>query len=169
MQEIYHWEPNAFITPDTTGNFISKSKVSLPMTSVRKSDSFFHCNASERAVFEAGIKLGGLYHQFIGVPVSIMNVECIERAIEDALKAQPFVKSIHVNINRKMLEERCGGQGEIGGGYTTLAGEMLDVKLSVAYHGKMAVCCMKYVEELDYPLMYVECIEDICPDEECKI
>ena len=98
------------------------------------------------------------------------NAESIERAIEEALKAQPFVKVINVRIDREMLAERCSnGGGEIGDGYTTLAGEMLVVKLSVAYKGRMAVCGMRLVEELDYPLMYVDRIEDICDDEGCDL
>jgi hypothetical protein len=30
-------------------------------------DSYFSCTDSERAAFEAGIKLGTVYHQFVGV------------------------------------------------------------------------------------------------------
>ncbi len=140
------------------------------MTEKLTSDSFFHCSESERAVFEAGIKLGGLFHQFTGTPVSMKNAESIERAIENALRAQPFVRAINVRIDRKLLAERCaGGTGEIGDGYTTLTGEMLEVKLSVAYCGKMAVCGMRFVPELEYPLMYVDRIEEICDDEGCAL
>ena len=132
------------------------------MPPLTTSDSFFNCTPSERAVFEAGIKLGGLFHQFTGTPVSMKNAESIDKAIEVALRAQPFVQTIHVTIDRQLLSERCkGGAGEIGDGYTTLAGEMLDVKLSVVYGGKIAKCGMRFVSELDYPLMYVDGIEDI--------
>ena len=139
------------------------------MPTRKTSDSFFTCTPGERAAFEAGIKLGGLFHQFTGTPVSMRNAESIETAIEGALKAQPFVKVVNVRIDREMLAERCsGGKGEIGEGYTTLAGEMLVVKLTVAYKGKMAVCGMRLVKELDYPLMYVDRIEDICDEEDCR-
>ncbi len=132
------------------------------------SDSFFNCTNAERAVFEAGIKLGGIFHQFTGTPVSMKNVESIETAIRDAVRATPFVRAIMVVIDREMLKARCSlGMGEIGDGYTTLTGEMLDVKLSIAYRGKMAVCGMKYVNELEYPLMYVDRIEDVCDDDGC--
>ena len=166
------------------------------MTEKLTSDSFFHCTDGERAAFEAGIKLGGLFHQFVGTPVSLGNVESIEQGIRDAVRAQPFVKVVHVVIDRKMLMERCrrgehgnradtpthngtvddrdgeGGAGErpeIGDNYTTLVGEMLDVRLSVAYLGKMAVCRLKFVRELNYPLMYIDRMEDICADENCAI
>lgn len=136
------------------------------MTSERTSDSFFNCTNAERAVFEAGIKLGGIFHQFTGTPVSMNNAESIETAIRDAVRAQPFVRAILVVIDREMLQDRCSSEsGEIGDGYTTLTGEMLDVKLSVAYRGKMAVCGMKYVEDLEYPLMFVGRVEDICDDD----
>lgn len=153
-----------------SGNFIYPPCPLFIMPTSIKSESFFHCTPAERAAFEAGIKLGGLYHQFTGVPVTIKNASTIERAIEDALRAQPFVKAVNVVIDRKMLKERCGGgEGDIGEGYTTLTGYMMEVKLSVAYHGQMAVCGMKFVPELDYPLMYVDQIKEVCWEEDCKV
>lgn len=139
------------------------------------SDSFFNCTPAERAVFEAGIKLGGIFHQFTGTPVSLKSVESLEQGMMEAVRSQPFVKVVHVEIDREILAARCTTNdttddrkgGEIGESYTTLTGDMLHVRLTVAYQGKMAVCGMKYVKELDYPLMYVDRIEDICDDESC--
>ena len=65
--------------------------------------------------------------------------------------------------NRKGNRDGSIGVSEIGWGYTTLTGEMLEVKLSVEFRGKRAVCGMRFVEELDYPLMYVEKVEDVLP------
>ena len=103
----------------------------------------------------------------------------------EAVRTQPLVKVVHIEIDREMLAARCrgknrGGAGDpgkevitphkdIGENYTTLTGDMLHVRLTVAYRGKMAVCGMKYVKELDYPLMYVDRVEDICDDECCPI
>jgi dihydroneopterin aldolase len=139
----------------------------------RSSESFFNCTPSERAVFEAGIKLGGIFHQFTGTPVSLKSAVSLEKGMMEAVRSQPYVKVVHIEIDRKILLERCGGEGatggmtEIGETYTSLTGDMLHVRLTVAFKGKMAVCGMEYVEELDYPLMYVDRIEDICDDEAC--
>jgi len=65
------------------------------MTSKREelAANYFNCSERERAVFEAGIKLGTIYHQFVGTPVAAANVEILERAIEDGVRVQPFVKA----------------------------------------------------------------------------
>ncbi|MCI2413518.1 MAG: dihydroneopterin aldolase, partial [Cuniculiplasma sp.] len=33
---------------------------------VDEAASYFHCTDRERAIFEAGIKLGSIYHQYVG-------------------------------------------------------------------------------------------------------
>ncbi|MEM3428929.1 MAG: dihydroneopterin aldolase family protein, partial [Thermoplasmatales archaeon] len=30
---------------------------------------YFSCSEKERAIFESGVKLGAIYHQYIGIPV----------------------------------------------------------------------------------------------------
>ncbi len=129
------------------------------ITNVNEKDSarmYFHCSSSERAVFEAGIKLGAAYHQFVGAPVSMENVEHLEKAIEESMKIQPFVKSAKVRIDRKRLNKKQGAYD-----YITLEGEMLNIELEVQYDDKIAVCKLEYVEELDYPLMYVKDIRSV--------
>ncbi|MEE9268050.1 MAG: dihydroneopterin aldolase family protein, partial [Thermoplasmata archaeon] len=34
---------------------------------------YFECTDAERAAFEAGIKLGSIFHQYVGAPVSPEN------------------------------------------------------------------------------------------------
>ncbi|HUS56931.1 MAG TPA: dihydroneopterin aldolase family protein, partial [Thermoplasmata archaeon] len=51
-------------------------------------DGHFDCSDEERATFEAGIKLGTIYHQFVGVPVSADNVDTLERAMEAGSEVQ---------------------------------------------------------------------------------
>ena len=65
---------------------------------------YFNCTDRERAAFEAGIKLGSIYHQFVGAPIGIANVKYLERAIEESVKIQPFVESVVVNIEKKDLK-----------------------------------------------------------------
>ena len=57
----------------------------------------------EIAAFEAGIKLGALYHQFVGSPVSPKTADSLERAIEESISLQPYVRSVDVRIDRRML------------------------------------------------------------------
>ncbi|HEU12942.1 MAG TPA: dihydroneopterin aldolase, partial [Euryarchaeota archaeon] len=37
----------------------------------------------------------------------------------------------------------------------TLTGDMLDVELVVQYNNVEAVCYLRYIEEMNYPLMYI--------------
>lgn len=40
-------------------------------------------NNRDRAVFEAGIKLGALYHQFVGTPINTEMLDGLSRIIEE--------------------------------------------------------------------------------------
>jgi hypothetical protein len=116
-----------------------------------KADKYFNCTDSERAVFEAGIKLGTVYHQFVGAPISQKNVEVMEQAIAEGAKVQPFVKDAIVRIDRSRLREKSTEFD-----YLTLTGDMLDVTLSVKFREVEVICEMKHIEEMDYPLMFVK-------------
>ena len=50
----------------------------------------------ELAIFEAAIKLGALYHQWVGTPVSRTSAESLEKAIEKSVILQPYVEEISV-------------------------------------------------------------------------
>ncbi len=116
---------------------------------------YFKCSNAERAAFEAGIKLGTVYHQFVGTPLSLENVDALEKAIEASLKVQPFVKNARVRIDRSRITKKSGFYK-----YLTLEGSMLDVDLEVQYEDKLAVCKLEYVEEMKYPLMYIKEIKE---------
>lgn len=116
-----------------------------------RAKKYFNCTPAERAAFEAGIKLGSIYHQFVGTPISLENVEYLEKAIEESVKVQPFVKSAMVRIDRTKIKKKQGFYK-----YLTLHGEMLNIELEVQYEDKVAICKLEYVEELDYPLMYIK-------------
>ncbi|MEL9998601.1 MAG: dihydroneopterin aldolase family protein [Thermoplasmata archaeon] len=111
---------------------------------------YFNCSDSERAVFEAGIKLGTIYHQFVGTPLSAENVDLLEKSIEESVRVQPFVKDVKVKIRRERIKKKKGVYK-----YLTLTGDLLDVELLVEYNGVQALCYLKYIEEMNYPLMYV--------------
>lgn len=120
-------------------------------TREEKADSHFSCSDSERAAFEAGIKLGTIYHQFVGVPLSKDNVDTLERAIEAGSLVQPFVEDVKVKIDRSKLRSKHGRYD-----YVSLTGEMLDVELVVRYRNSRVKAAMKLVKEMNYPLMYIE-------------
>lgn len=108
----------------------------------------------ERAIFEGAITMGALFHQFVGTPVSLENVESLERSIESSMKLQPCINEMVVKINRDILKEI---ENEFD--YISLTGEMLDVKVVSYYSDKRAVIRLHYIPELNYPLMYVEDVD----------
>jgi hypothetical protein len=105
----------------------------------------------ERAIFEGAITMGALFHQFVGTPVSLKNVESIEKAIESAMSLQPCIAGVEVGIDREVLE-KISNEFD----YISLTGEMLDVRVVADYSDKRAVIRLKYISELKYPLMFVE-------------
>jgi dihydroneopterin aldolase len=104
-------------------------------------------------VFEAGIKLGTIYHQFVGTPLSSSSVESLERAIQDGVRVQPFVKDVKVHISREALRRKSDEYD-----YQTLTGPMMEVTLTVKMDEVTVVAEMRYIEELHYPLMYVRSV-----------
>jgi hypothetical protein len=113
--------------------------------------SYFNCTKRERAVFECGIKLGGLFHQYVGMPVNETNVEEVEKGIEAAVRIQPFVNTVTVQIDRKHLRK-----GDFTLDYCPLDSRMLGAIVEIKYENVLVIGRLKYIEELDYPLIYVE-------------
>ena len=109
----------------------------------------------DNALFEAGIKLGALYHQFTGSPVNLKTVESLEQAIAQSISVQPFVEDITVSINRDMVRSNLNNEF----GYCELEGRMLDVKINVRYGSALVKISLEYDEELEYPLMRVLSVE----------
>jgi hypothetical protein len=119
-------------------------------------NKYFNCTDRERAVFESGIKLGTVYHQFIGTPISKSNVRDIEKAIEAGTRVQPFVKDVKVRIDRKKLRDKKSEYD-----YQTLSNNMLTVYLKVKYKNTVVIAELKYIEKLKYPLMYIKEIKTL--------
>lgn len=117
-------------------------------------DAHFNCSDSERATFEAGIKMGTIYHQFVGVPLSTDNVATLEKAIEAGCLVQPFVERVAVKIDRSRLGKKKGQYD-----YVSLSGDMLDVSMTVRYRTARVRASMKFVKEMNYPLMFIEAVE----------
>jgi len=112
---------------------------------------FFRCSDRERAVFEAGVKLGSVYHQYVGCPVDRRGVAALERAIEAGMRAQPAVAAARVRIDRGALR-----RGTTRLGYASLTGDMLDVTVTTRVGRATAVARLRFEPSLRYPAMRVE-------------
>lgn len=112
---------------------------------------FNNISNRERAIFEGAITMGALFHQFDGTPVNTESVESLEKAMQDAMELQPCIEKVEVKINRKVLED-IANQFQ----YTSLNGNMLDVKVISVFREEKVIVRMKFIPELDYPLMYIE-------------
>lgn len=103
----------------------------------------------EQAVFEAGIKLGALYHQWVGTPISRQSAASVEAAIEKAVILQPFVEEITVRLDRSLMTENRYG-------YSELSGLMFNVEI-VTRVG-FSWCRARLKPDKGYPFMsVVEC------------
>jgi hypothetical protein len=108
-------------------------------------------NDREQAVFEAGIKLGALYHQWVGTPISRNSASSVESAIEKAVVLQPFVEEITVRLDRSRMTENLFG-------YSELSGLMFDVEIITRVG--FTYCRAQLAPHEGYPLMrIVECHE----------
>lgn len=116
---------------------------------------FSNITTRERAIFEGAISMGALFHQFVGAPVNKDTKKSLETAMEESLKLQPAIEDVEVEIRFDKLEE---SMTEFD--YTSLTGDMLDVKIFTKVENVTAVIRIEFIEELNYPLMYVENIEE---------
>ena len=110
----------------------------------------------EALLFEAGVKLGGVFHQYIGMPVSAQTSEGLARTIEAAVRLQPFVREVRVSID----VERGGPLGEGRFAYRYLAPEMLVVQVTLQDGATTVVAAMDHRPDLRYPLMRVLTVEE---------
>lgn len=108
----------------------------------------------DRAVFEAGIALGMVIHQFNGVPVRRSeDLEVLAEAIRRAVLAQPFRTNATVKLKTNLKE---------GGGpydYVTIKTRDMEVCVETEYNGVWVKACLKHIDELDFNLAYIEDIE----------
>ena len=108
---------------------------------------FSNITSRERAIFEGAISMGALFHQFVGTPVK----KSLETSMEESLKLQPAIEDVDVKIRFDKLEESMSDFD-----YTSLTGDMLDVKIYTKVKDVQAIIRIEFIEELNYPLMYVE-------------
>ncbi len=112
---------------------------------------FSNISTRERAIFEGAISMGALFHQFVGTPVNKNSKTSLETSMEESLKLQPAIEDVEVKIRFDKLEE---SMTEFD--YTSLTGDMLDVRIYAKIEDVCATIRIGFIEELNYPLMYVE-------------
>jgi hypothetical protein len=112
---------------------------------------FSNISSRERAIFEGAISMGALFHQFIGTPVNEDSAPDLQRTIEKSLLLQPAIEKIEVNIDLAKLRDEMTDFD-----YVSLSGDMLDVKIFSKIDNVIAIVRMKFIEELNYPLMFIE-------------
>ncbi len=101
----------------------------------------------EEAAFEAGIKLGALFHQFIGMPVAERNADILEKAMESCMLLQPYVVDAEVMIDRDKLKNISAF------GYTSLMPDMLYARVVVKVGDSQVSAVLEWDDKLKYPLM----------------
>lgn len=112
---------------------------------------FSNISSRERAIFEGAISMGALFHQFIGTPINEKSANSLEAAIEKSLALQPAIEKVEVIIDLNKLKEEMSDFD-----YVSLSGDMLDVKIYSKIEDVLAIVRMKFIEELNYPLMFIE-------------
>lgn len=123
------------------------------MEDIARKYFFKDVNEKERAIFEVGIALGFVYHQFLAMPFRKKDIDIIKKAIESSILAQPFRIYAHVEI------KESNGEGIYS--YNELSRENFSVEVKVKYGNYIVTGKLEYIKEINYPLMYIKNIEKI--------
>ncbi|GAA5818681.1 MAG: dihydroneopterin aldolase family protein [Methanobrevibacter sp. CfCl-M3] len=118
---------------------------------------FSNISFRERAIFEGAISMAALFHQFIGTPINEKTAESLEIAISNSLQLQPAIEKVDISIDVDKIK-----QSNTEFNYVSLSEDMLNVRIHSKINDLIAIIRMEFIEELNYPLMYVE---DIIGDE----
>ena len=116
---------------------------------------FSNINSRERAIFEGAITMGALFHQFIGSPINKESAPSLEKAMKESLELQPAIEKVDAKIDLDRLNSTLSTFE-----YTSLNGDMLDIKIYTKVDNVTAIIRIEFIEELNYPLMYVEDIQE---------
>jgi dihydroneopterin aldolase len=122
-------------------------------------DEYFESTITdrERACFEAGIKLGAIFHSILGFPVQNDHnaIQAIQEGFIASFKAQPYVEDLDVKIELNS-GERYKKRHEFD--YTIVKDYMIRVVLNLKYKEVQLDARIEWIPGLDYPLMYVKTI-----------
>lgn len=108
----------------------------------------------ERACFEAGIKLGALYHIMSGIPIRSNDkiISSIEKGIEAAISCQPYVESVMIILDK----DKILGNKNTPFNYDEISGKIIRAELILKYEDVEVLAKVDWIEELQYPLMFIE-------------
>jgi hypothetical protein len=111
--------------------------------------------SKERACFETGIKLGAIFHSILGLPVRNQEetIRLLEDGINASFKSQPYVTHLQVRINvdsGKKYTKRTEFD------YTIVKDYMIEVDVELVYKESRVSAGIRWVPELEYPLMFVK-------------
>jgi hypothetical protein len=129
---------------------------------LRKNEKiYFSSNLSsrERACFETGIKMGALYHILCGIPISSDEkiISSIENGIEAAISCQPFVKSVKIKLEKNKIV----GNKSTAFDYDEITGKIIRAELIIKYEDVEVLAKIDWIEDMQYPLMFIEKITKI--------
>jgi len=128
---------------------------------MNKEKIYFSPNLShrERASFETGIKLGALYHILSGIPISSDEkiINSIERGFEATISCQPFVKSVRIQLDRDKIVGTKFSEFD----YDEITGKIIRAEVVLKYENIEVIAKIDWIEEMQYPLMYIERINEI--------
>ncbi len=110
----------------------------------------------DRAIFEGAITLGAIFHQFSGIPIKKSIISLVKETIEKTMSIQPFIEKINVKINEETVRPHSHPYD-----YSILTGELLEIEVISKYGNSRIYLEMKYIKELDFPLMYIKKIEKL--------
>jgi len=117
----------------------------------RASPAAARLTTRETLLFEAGIKLGGIFHQYLGIPVDRRTAPALARTIASAVRLQPYVRRARVRI----APERGPPLGRGRFAYRYLTPEMLEVTIELEDRGVRVAARLRHRPDLRYPLMDV--------------
>lgn len=107
----------------------------------------------DTACFEAGIKLGTLYHQFIGTPVAPETAPGLGRAMADAVERQPRCVEARVDLDVDAIAADTNRFGYVG-----LQGHHIQAVVVVEHAGVRVEAGIAVKDE--YPMMRVTDVRD---------
>ncbi|TFG22260.1 MAG: hypothetical protein EU532_14535 [Promethearchaeota archaeon] len=84
-------------------------------------------------------------------------INSIEKGIEAAISCQPYVKSIKINLDREKIKGDKRTQYE----YDEVSGKIIRAELVIKYESIEILAKVDWIEDLNYPLMFIEKIKEI--------
>ncbi|MHA2392024.1 MAG: dihydroneopterin aldolase family protein, partial [Promethearchaeota archaeon] len=99
------------------------------------------------------------YHIMSGIPIRSDDkiISSIEKGIEAAISCQPYVESVLVILDK----EKILGNKNAPFNYDEITGKIIRAELFLKYEDVEVQAKVDWIEELQYPLMYIEKIHEL--------